>query len=92
MKVKVQFFTSLIKDFGGVEKEIELAGGSSILDLLNVLSDSERRRHLIFDDSDRLRGTVQIFRNHRPVQSLQGIDTVLREGDVVAILPAIFGG
>ena len=92
MKVKVKFFTSLVKLFGGAEREVELTGGASIRDLLETLCDSEKRRREIFDDSDRPIGSVQIFKNHRPIQSLQGVDTGLEEGDVVSMLPPVFGG
>ena len=93
MRIKVKFLATLKELFGGEEKEIEVAaGGSNILDLLNLLCDSPQRRQKIFGHSDKPRTYIQIFKNRRPIQSLDGIHTKLEEGDVIAIVPPMFGG
>jgi len=92
MKIRVKFFTTLRELFGAEEKEIELENGSDILDLLNILCDSSRRRQTIFDNSGKPKTYIQILKNRRPIQSLDGIHTKLGEGDVVGILPPVFGG
>jgi len=78
--------------FDGEEKEIELENGSSILDLLNVLCDSGQCRQRIFDNSGEPKTYIQIFKNRRPIRSFGGIHTELGEGDVVSIIPPVFGG
>ena len=93
MRIKVKFLATLKELFGGEEKEIEVAaGGSNILDLLNLLCDSPQRRQKIFDHSDKPRSYIQIFKNRRPIQSLDGIHTKLAEGDVIVVVPPVFGG
>ena len=92
MKIRVKFFATLRELFGAEEKEIELESGSDILDLLNILCDSSRRRQMIFDNSGKPKTYIQILKNRRPIQSLDGIHTKLGEGDVVGILPPVFGG
>jgi MoaD family protein len=92
MKIKVKFFATFGKLFGGGKKEIEMEGGSNILDLLNLLCDSRQRRQEIFDRSGKPKTYIQILKNRRPIQSLDGIHTELGEGDVVTILPPVAGG
>ena len=92
MKIKVKFFSILREVFGAEEKEVELRSGSNILDLLNILCDSPQRRETIFGDSSEPKTYIQIFKNGKPAQSLDGIHTKLGEGDTVSIFPAIFGG
>lgn len=92
MKIKVKFFSILREVFGAEEKEVELRSRSNILDLLNTLCDSPQRRETIFGDSSEPKTYIQIFKNGKPVQSLDGIHTKLGEGDTVSIFPAIFGG
>lgn len=92
MEIKVKFFSILREVFGTEEKEVELKSGSNILDLLNILCDSPHRRETIFGDSSEPKTYILIFKNGKPIQSLNGIQTKLREGDTVTIFPAIFGG
>jgi MoaD family protein len=92
MKIKVKLFAGFIELFGGREKEVELEGKADIEDLLNLLCDSPKRRQKIFDDSGIVRAYIQILKNRRPIQSLDGVHTELGEGDVVGILPPMFGG
>jgi molybdopterin synthase sulfur carrier subunit len=46
----------------------------------------------ICDDTGAMRGHVGLFVNADHVRDLEGLDTLLRAGDVVTILPAVSGG
>ena len=92
MQINVKFFATFIQLFGGREKEIELDSGANIQDLLNLLCDRPKCREKIFDNSGRVRTHIQILKNHRPIQSLEGVYTQLVDGDSVGLLPPMFGG
>ena len=92
MKVRVRFLSIFIELFGSKEKEIELEHGANIQALLNLLCDTKKRHEKIFDDSGKVRTHIQIIKNHRPVQSLDGVSTPLGNGDSISILPPVFGG
>lgn len=46
----------------------------------------------ILDDDGRLRRHVNVFVGTEEIRALEGVDTRLGDGDVVAIIPAVAGG
>ena len=52
----------------------------------------EEFRDRLFDDGGRPRRFINIYVNGRDYRFLDKLDTVLHEGDVVALLPAVSGG
>lgn len=48
---------------------------------------------MVFDtDSDQISGYVAIVLNDRLLESLNGLDTPVRDGDVIRLFPVIAGG
>jgi MoaD family protein len=92
MKVTVKLFSIFIDLFGAKEKEVDLADGASIQELLNLLCDTPKCREKIFDDSGKVKTHIQIIKNHRPVRPPDSLDTPLADGDSIGILPPVFGG
>lgn len=72
-----------------VTVEAELLG--QVLDALASGHGAEFR-DLLFDGGGRPRRFINIYVNGRDYRFLDKLDTVLREGDVVALLPAVSGG
>jgi len=89
MAVKVRIPTPLRPVTGG-QAEVEGAG-ETVLELLRELD----RRYpglagrIFAEDVQRF---INIFVNDEDIRFLQGIDTPLRDGDEVSIIPAIAGG
>jgi molybdopterin synthase sulfur carrier subunit len=46
----------------------------------------------VCDETGRVRRHLNVFVNADNVRDLQGLDTVLKPGDVLTILPAVSGG
>jgi molybdopterin synthase sulfur carrier subunit len=46
----------------------------------------------LFTAEDRLRRSVAVFVNGVDIRNLEGEETVVREGDVLSIVPALAGG
>jgi molybdopterin synthase sulfur carrier subunit len=94
MKVKVISFAGF-RHVLGKEMQIELgeeARDMTVLDLLEALCASHPAlRPLLFSGEDLLED-VNIFVTGKNIASLQGIQTLLAEGDEVAIFPAAIGG
>jgi molybdopterin synthase sulfur carrier subunit len=61
-----------------------------------VLSQIEERYPRLYrsicHETGAVRRHVNLFVNADHIRDLQGLDTVLRSGDVIAILPAVSGG
>jgi molybdopterin converting factor small subunit len=61
-----------------------------------ALENLERSQHALYrnvcDETGAVRRHLNIFVNSSNVRDLDGIDTTLRSGDVVTILPAVSGG
>ena len=51
----------------------------------------ELRKHL-YDDQGKLRRFVNIYLNDEDIRFLQKLDTQLKDGDVISVLPALAGG
>lgn len=49
-------------------------------------------RDMIFDESNEIPGHVNIYVNNHEIHSLQGKDTPVKDGDEMAVIPAIAGG
>ena len=61
-----------------------------------ALEDLERSQSALYrnlcDETGKVRRHLNVFVNTDNVRDLDGIDTTLRPGDVVTILPAVSGG
>ena len=91
MRVKVKFFAYLRDVFQGKEKGVELKTGTTVRELLNLISDFPEGRKELFKDSE-LKPHLIILKNGTPVQSKRGLETELQDGDTINIFPFIGGG
>ena len=67
---------------------MEMKEGSTLMDLLNEIPEL---KNLIFRDNN-IHENYRIFINGRYIGFLSGIDSELRNGDMIAIFPAMAGG
>jgi len=89
--VRVRFLAHFSQLFGGKEKVVHLAKGSSAGQLLRRLGDTaERRRELM--SGAQLNAHVVMLKNGTPIRSLKDLSTRLADGDTVAIFPFLAGG
>jgi MoaD family protein len=89
VRVKVP---TILRDQVGGASVVEGVGGT----LRELLQDLERRypgvTQRILTDEGRLHRFVNLYVNDEDVRYLGSLDTQVREGDTVAILPAVAGG
>jgi len=95
MKVKVKFF-ALVRELTGKREEIvDLNDQATVRTLLGKLVEEYgvKFRDYIFDPvSQEPRGHVQFLIDGRNITLIQGLDTALKEGTSLAILPPVGGG
>jgi molybdopterin synthase sulfur carrier subunit len=66
---------------------------ANVRDVLSELKGRFPELHRgICDETGRLRRHINLFVNSSHMQQLQGLETSLRPGDVITILPAVSGG
>ena len=91
MSVHVRIPTPLRRFTGGAE-EVNASGGTVAV----LVNDLEQRhpgiRERICDDEGKVRRFVNIFVNGDDIRFLDNLDTSLKDGDEVSIVPAIAGG
>jgi molybdopterin synthase sulfur carrier subunit len=94
MRVKVRSFAGF-RHMLGKEREVELlkeAGDTTVSDLLETLCVSiPALRPMLFSGED-LRVETNIFVAGKNIATLQGLQTLLADGDEVALFPAVIGG
>ena len=93
MAVLVKFFANF-RDATGKEQE-EVKGFLDIASLLGELTNryGEKLERLLYSKNTReLREDVAIVINGKSVHTLGGLNTALKDGDVVAIFPPVAGG
>ena len=86
LRVTVLFVQELIRLAGGHRVVYELPEGSRVVDLLERLPEDVKK--LVYDPAKReLRWPAMVLVNGRRIEFLQGLDSPLRDGDVVLVSP-----
>ena len=82
----------VLRSSTGGAKEVG-APGSSVGEVLRSLADEHpATQGQLFGDGGDLNRYVNVYLNDEDVRVLDGLDTVVEEGDVLVILPAMAGG
>jgi len=91
MAIQVHLSTQLRAHAGGVD-EFALEVDS----VRSALAEIERRHPALYrgicDETGAVRRHVNVFVNHTSARDGRGLDTPLRQGDVLTILQAVSGG
>jgi molybdopterin converting factor small subunit len=91
LKVKIRVHGNL-KHKLGQDINLELNAGSTFKDLLiklggNIISETAYIHSIKMTET-----TLSVLINGRNIHALNGIDTLLKEEDVITIIPVIIGG
>ncbi|MEW6333756.1 MAG: ubiquitin-like small modifier protein 1 [Thermodesulfobacteriota bacterium] len=93
MKVTFRAFATLREIIGEGEKTLILPQGEKISGLLdNLCKTYPGLREHLFDRTGQIKPYFIILKNGRNVMSLQQLDTVIDENDVIAAFPPVAGG
>jgi adenylyltransferase/sulfurtransferase len=91
MAVTVLIPTAL-RQFAGGQTEIETEGATvgEVLDRVTK-ANSDLRKHLYSDES-KLRSFVNVYVNDEDIRGTERLNTPVKDGDTISIVPAIAGG
>ena len=92
MIVYIKAFANF-REILGRDLQVELDDGSKVRELLDGLCLSQQRlKSALFDESGKVREYVILMKNRRDINSFEGLETKLSDGDELAILPPVAGG
>ena len=91
MSVLVRIPTPLQK-LAGDKAEVNVEAGTLREAVAQLAEQNEEFKTRLLDDSGELRRFVNVYVNEEDVRFLQKLDTPLKDGDEVSIVPAIAGG
>jgi molybdopterin converting factor small subunit len=75
----------------GVE-QFSIAAATVGAALASLEGTQTRLYHSVCDETGRVRRHLNVFVNADNIRDLQGLETILKPGDVLTILPAVSGG
>jgi adenylyltransferase/sulfurtransferase len=91
MAVKVLIPTAL-RQFTGGQGEIEVEGATVGEALARVGQANADLQTQLFDQTGKLRSFVNVYVNDEDIRAAQRLDTPIKDGDTISIVPAIAGG
>jgi len=93
LKVKFRLFASLREIAGEKERILEFDKPITIYEALNILSNfyGEKFREEVFE-AETPAEKLTILVNGLNIKTLNGVKTVLKDGDEVSIFPPVVGG
>jgi molybdopterin synthase sulfur carrier subunit len=94
MKVKIKFFTSLREITGTKMVILHLKNKMSVEQLLFLLLEKYGQEFCdyVYNQEGKVQDFLSFLINGKNINNLQGFNTELREGDIIAILPPVGGG
>jgi sulfur-carrier protein len=90
MAIEVRIPT-ILRSYTGGAKLVE-AVGSTLDELLNNLDAAHGGLRERLVDGEKLRRFVNVYLNDEDVRFLGGLETPVKDGDTVTVLPAVAGG
>jgi molybdopterin synthase sulfur carrier subunit len=94
MKVTIKFFTSLREITGNKMVNLQLKNIISVEELLSLLFEKygQEFQDYVYNQEGKVQDFLSFLVNGKNINNLQGFNTILKEGDIIAILPPVGGG
>jgi molybdopterin synthase sulfur carrier subunit len=90
MAIEVRIPT-ILRSYTGGAKTVE-GSGATLDELLNNLDAAHGGLRERLVDGEKLRRFVNVYLNDEDVRFLGGLETPVKDGDTVTVLPAVAGG
>jgi len=81
-----------LRPYANGQSEVAVQGGKVADALADLTTQHPNLRQHIFNDAGELRPFVNLFLNDEDVRYLNGVETPLKESDLLRIIPSIAGG
>ena len=91
MAIEVRIPT-ILRTYTGGAKAVDGSGATLDELLSNLDKDHSGLRDRLVDDNGKLRRFVNVYLNDEDVRFLGALETPVKDGDTVTVLPAVAGG
>jgi molybdopterin synthase sulfur carrier subunit len=94
MNIKIKFFTSLREITGKKTISLQLKNMISVEELISLLVKryGKKFKEYVYTNQGNIQDFLSFLINGKNINNLQSFSTLLKDGDVVAILPPVGGG
>ena len=94
MEVEVRFYAMLREVAGKKAERVVLPPKSLVRDLIDLLVEryGDEFARYVYDSEKQVRSFLSYMLNGVNINSLDRFDTMLKDGDVLALLPPVGGG
>jgi molybdopterin synthase sulfur carrier subunit len=91
--VTLRTFGHIGTTIGATELKVDVAG-DTVKDLLDTLVKNigDKLRKILYPKGDQLSELLYILVNGRNIRHIKGVETELKDGDVVSLFPVTAGG
>ena len=88
----IVFLPTPLRRYANGQAKVQAEGGTLGEILANLDAAYPGLKERVFDESGEIKRFIQVFVNDEDVRFLEGLETVVKEGDSLAIIPAVAGG
>ena len=81
-----------LKQFAGGNSQIEVEGTTAGEVLERLIEKHGELRTQLYNDRNRLRNFVNVYVNDEDIRHASGVETSVKDGDRIMIVPAMAGG
>lgn len=94
VEIEVKYYAMLREIAGKKAERLSLLPKSSVMDLINLLVEryGDEFKRYIYDAENQVRRYLSYMLNGFNINSLDGFDTMLKDGDMFSLLPPVGGG
>ncbi|MDH4121667.1 MAG: MoaD/ThiS family protein [Deltaproteobacteria bacterium] len=83
---------SALQKFANNQMDVEVEGHNVQETLENLLKQHSQLRDHLYDEKGRIRSFINIYLNDEDIRYTDNLDTKVKAGDVIQIVPSIAGG
>ena len=93
MRITVKFYSYLRDQIGGHSVlELEMNEPTKVSHVLEKICENIKIREAIMSHDHEIKSDITLLKNGREIKYLNGLETAVEEGDVIAVFPLVAGG